>query len=59
MTGTEIYKKSLAFLMEKPGEDRAFYENAMPLINAGLADILQVENSIRAYEGRAELSDLR
>jgi len=58
VTGKEIYTKSVAFLMEKPYGDNAFWENALELINAGLQELVPVENSIRCAEGRECVSDI-
>lgn len=55
MTGNEIYTQALGFLMESPREDRAFYENALSLINSGIVELWSVQNSRNRAEGKDEV----
>lgn len=60
MTAREVYTRAIAFLMEKPDEDKVFLDNAVKLINAGLAELAATQKSRNPnYENStiAELSD--
>ncbi len=51
MTGNEAYEQAISFLMEKPGEDSAFFENALNLINSALAELTLAQNSRKIHRG--------
>jgi len=56
MKAYDIYKRTLALMFEREGEDRAFRENFCVLLTSVAAESLAYENSIRRAEGREELS---
>ncbi len=58
MTGEKILKRSLSYLMEKPGEDKAFFTHASELINALIAECIPVQNSRNRARGEKELKSL-
>lgn len=39
MTGKTVFENALSYLMEKPGDDRAFSAHALNLINACICDL--------------------
>ena len=56
MTAKEIYHSAVAYFFEKPGYDRDFYDNFLPLLGGLLQEALPYENSIRRAKGEGELA---
>ena len=56
MKAKEIYHSAVAYFFEKPGYDRDFYDNFLPLLGGLLQEALPYENSIRRAKGEGELA---
>lgn len=59
MTGEKILSRALSYLMEKPGEDKAFSTHALELINALIAECIPIQNTRRNARGEEKLKSLR
>lgn len=57
MKAYDIYKKTLALMFEREGEDKAFRDNFTALLTSVAAECLPCENSIRKSEGREALPE--
>ena len=55
MTGREIYSRASAYLMEGAGDDPAFSECALELINAHIAECIPCQNSRNIAQGKAKI----
>ena len=55
MTGQDVFERACAYLMESPGQDRAFSANALELINALIAEAVPYQNSRNRAAGRPEI----
>ncbi len=56
MKAYDIYKKTLALLFEREGEDKAFRDNFPALLTSVAAECIPSENSIRKASGRVEMT---
>lgn len=56
MKAYDIYKKTLALMFEREGEDKAFRDNFPALLTSVAAECLPYENSIRKADGRVEVT---
>lgn len=56
MKAYDIYKKTLALMFEREGEDKAFRDNFLAILTSVAAECMTCENSIRKAGGRAELT---
>lgn len=56
MKANDVYKAAVAYFFEKPGYDRDFYDNFLPLLGGLLQEALPYENSIRRTKGEGELA---
>lgn len=55
MTGQDVFERACAYLMETPGQDRAFSAHALTLINALIAEAIPYQNSRNRAEGKPEI----
>lgn len=58
MKAYDIYKKALALMFEREGEDKAFRDNFPSILTSVAAECLPYENSIRKACGRAEMESV-
>ncbi|MBR3848007.1 MAG: hypothetical protein IKM21_01810 [Oscillospiraceae bacterium] len=56
MKAYDIYKKTLALMFEREGEDKAFRDNFTALLTSVAAECLPYENSIREACGSEKLA---
>ncbi len=56
MKAYDIYKRALALMFEREGEDKAFRDNFCNILSAVAAECLSYENSIRCAEGKEKLA---
>lgn len=56
MKAYDIYKRTLALMFEREGEDSAFYDKFIDILNALICEALPYENSVRAGSGKSELA---
>ena len=54
MTGQMVFERACSYLMEKPGDDRAFSEHALTIINQLITEALPYQNSRNRARGEAE-----
>ncbi len=57
MKAYDIYKRTLALLFEREGEDKSFRDNFCALLTSVAAESLPYENSIRESKGEEKLSE--
>lgn len=55
MTAYDIYKRTCSLMFEREGEDRAFFENFIGILNSLICEALPYENSVRRSLGEDEL----
>ena len=55
MKAYDIYKKSLALLFEREGEDKTFKDNFCAILTSVAAETLPYENSLRESNGEEKL----
>lgn len=58
MKAYDIYKKSLALLFEREGEDKLFYNSFCPILTSVAVEALPYENSVRESRGEEKISKL-
>ena len=56
MKAYDIYKRTLALMFEREGEDRDFRDNFCNILTAVAAECLPYENSVRCAEGEEKLA---
>lgn len=56
MTGEKILKRALSYLMEKPGDDKVFLNNALELLNALIAECIECQNSRNLARGENKIT---
>ena len=59
MTGKEVYESACSILFEKPGQDMAFYNSALSLINLLIAEAIPYQNNRNRAEGKEEIDVFR
>ena len=55
MKAYDIYKRTLAIMLENEGEDKMFYDKFTEILNLLICEALPYENSVRASRGEPEL----
>ena len=58
MTGQDLLARALALMAETDTSDADYQTLAVPYINMVLAEVFDVNNRIRAYNGKEELDEI-
>lgn len=56
MKAYDIYKRTLALMFEREGDDKEFLEKFTDILNALICEALPYENSVRESDGRTRLT---